>query len=136
MDWRTKTIKSPEEQTMTQARIDNLLRSYNSLLQRTYMFMVYGPNSSSPPRLQLRDHPLDLDRLLTCGFRAQILQRVHILGFQRHLTSFDEHAALNPHLDTLRHREICALGNKSRCEPGVASSEGLVVEGLTGDELG
>jgi hypothetical protein len=58
----------------------------------------------SPPRLQLRDHPLNLSRLLTCGFGAQILQRVHVLGFQSFFTSFDQHTALHPHLHALRHR--------------------------------
>jgi hypothetical protein len=84
----------------------------------------------SPPRLQLRDHALNLHRLLAGGLGAQILQRAHVLGLDGLLARLHQHPALDPHLHTLGHRQVGAFGDKGRCETGVACAEGFVVERL------
>lgn len=63
------------------------------------------------------------------------MQRVDVIGFQGLLTRFHQHAAFHPHFHTLGHLKVCAFGNKGRCEPGVASSESLIVEGLREAEV-
>lgn len=79
---------------------------------------------------QLRQHPFDFDVLLSIGLISQRLQRRQILCLQSFFASFDDHAALNPHLNTFCRLKARTFGNKRRGETRIAGSEDFVVEGL------
>lgn len=86
--------------------------------------------SVSPPRLQLTDHPLNLDRLLSVRLGAKFLKCAGVLGLQGLFACFDQHPAFHPHLHPLCRSEVGALGHKGRREPGITGAQGLVVERL------
>lgn len=86
--------------------------------------------SRLPPRLKLRNHPFNLDRLRSGCPIPQLLERGHILRFEGFFASFCDHAAFHPHLNAVCDRQIGAFRYKCRGELGVAGAEDFVVEGL------
>lgn len=85
---------------------------------------------------ELRDHPINIKRLLPASFCLQVLQQGHILRLQSLLSRFVDHSTLLPQVHPLFQLEVSALGHKSAGELCVTRTENFTEEWLCCSQYG